>query len=117
MVRLITSKQPIDLTGEPIASEQSLLRTAHRRVTTTPRCVKLTERQKYAKLERVGGRNQQFMANSPEEAGRNFARLVADAADEHEFAERQQFSDDIETNVGFVGRISTVVHVTLSAHS
>lgn len=70
-----------------------------RRLTTTPRCMKLTERQKYARLERVGGRNQQFMANSPEEAGRNFARLVADAAGQNEFSEGQQLADDIETNV------------------
>ncbi|KAI1719682.1 hypothetical protein Ddc_08903 [Ditylenchus destructor] len=44
--------------------------------TSTPKCEKLTSDQKYAKLESVGGRNQQFMANSPEEAGRNFPRLI-----------------------------------------
>ena len=51
----------------------------HRRLplpTTTPKCEKLTEKQKYAKLENIGGRNQQFMANTPEEASLNFPHLL-----------------------------------------
>lgn len=39
-------------------------------------CEKISENKLYQKLEKVGGRNQQFMANSPEEAGRNFADLI-----------------------------------------
>uniref|UniRef100_A0AC34Q3U9 Uncharacterized protein n=1 Tax=Panagrolaimus sp. JU765 TaxID=591449 RepID=A0AC34Q3U9_9BILA len=57
----------------------STTKTPNRRVpvtTTTQKCEQFTEKQKYEKLERVGGRNQQFMANSPEEASKNFPLLV-----------------------------------------
>uniref|UniRef100_A0A915E625 Spaetzle domain-containing protein n=1 Tax=Ditylenchus dipsaci TaxID=166011 RepID=A0A915E625_9BILA len=63
--------------------------------TTTKKCEKLTDEQKYSRLESVGGRNQQFMANSPEEAGRNFPRLVDNL--EHpdgRFYEALNFEDD-----------------------
>ncbi len=53
------------------------------RATTPPRrpidCEKLTIEQLYRKLERVGGRNQRFMAADPDEAGRNFVGLFRDA--------------------------------------
>uniref|UniRef100_A0A914BVX3 Uncharacterized protein n=1 Tax=Acrobeloides nanus TaxID=290746 RepID=A0A914BVX3_9BILA len=50
----------------------------HRRLlpVTTPKCENLSEKQKYTKLESIGGRNQQFMANTPEEAGKNFVNLL-----------------------------------------
>uniref|UniRef100_A0A1I7SIY6 Uncharacterized protein n=1 Tax=Bursaphelenchus xylophilus TaxID=6326 RepID=A0A1I7SIY6_BURXY len=37
---------------------------------------KFTEQEKYIMLERIGGRNQQFMANSADEASRNFPKLL-----------------------------------------
>ncbi|KAI6189607.1 hypothetical protein M3Y97_00026900 [Aphelenchoides bicaudatus] len=40
------------------------------------RCERLTEQQKYIRLQSVGGLNQQYMANSPVEAARNFPRLL-----------------------------------------
>uniref|UniRef100_A0A0N5AEE9 CTCK domain-containing protein n=1 Tax=Syphacia muris TaxID=451379 RepID=A0A0N5AEE9_9BILA len=39
-------------------------------------CKKYTECELYQKLEEIGARNQQFMANSPEEAAKNFATLI-----------------------------------------
>ncbi|VDD96598.1 unnamed protein product [Enterobius vermicularis] len=45
-------------------------------ISPTRVCEKISENKLYQKLEKVGGRNQQFMANSPEEAGRNFADLI-----------------------------------------
>ncbi|CAD5226257.1 unnamed protein product [Bursaphelenchus okinawaensis] len=41
------------------------------------KCQKYTEAQKYLMLERIGGRNQQFMANSADEASRNFPKLIS----------------------------------------
>lgn len=46
-------------------------------ITTTPKCEKFSEKQKYEKLESAGGRNQQFMANTPEEASKNFPPLIS----------------------------------------
>lgn len=40
------------------------------------RCERLTEQQKYVRLQSVGGLNQQYMANSPLEAAKNFAPLL-----------------------------------------
>lgn len=40
------------------------------------KCERLTEQQKYIRLQSVGGLNQQYMANSPLEASRNFPRLL-----------------------------------------
>uniref|UniRef100_A0A914QN62 Uncharacterized protein n=1 Tax=Panagrolaimus davidi TaxID=227884 RepID=A0A914QN62_9BILA len=62
----------------PVSTPGSPSKPFHRRlpISTTPKCEKLTEKQKYAKLESIGGRNQQFMANTPEEASKNFPHLI-----------------------------------------
>ncbi|KAL3083046.1 hypothetical protein niasHS_010848 [Heterodera schachtii] len=52
-----------------------------KRKTKRTKCDRLSETQKYAKLERVGGRNQIFLAASPREAGRNFPALMPKKGD------------------------------------
>uniref|UniRef100_A0A914HH27 Uncharacterized protein n=1 Tax=Globodera rostochiensis TaxID=31243 RepID=A0A914HH27_GLORO len=53
----------------------------HQQQKNRRKCERLSEPQKYAKLERVGGRNQIFLAASPREAGRNFPTLMPKKAD------------------------------------
>uniref|UniRef100_A0AC34FFC3 Uncharacterized protein n=1 Tax=Panagrolaimus sp. ES5 TaxID=591445 RepID=A0AC34FFC3_9BILA len=70
-----TTPSPLPPTSTPGSPSKPF----HRRLplsTTTPKCERLSEKQKYAKLESIGGRNQQFMANTPEEASKNFPHLI-----------------------------------------
>uniref|UniRef100_A0A1I8C214 Uncharacterized protein n=1 Tax=Meloidogyne hapla TaxID=6305 RepID=A0A1I8C214_MELHA len=45
-------------------------------------CKRLSEAQKYDRLEAIGGRNQQFTANSPTEAAKNFPSLLPNPIEE-----------------------------------
>uniref|UniRef100_A0A914WB27 Uncharacterized protein n=1 Tax=Plectus sambesii TaxID=2011161 RepID=A0A914WB27_9BILA len=65
-----------------------------RATTLNPDCHQLTTDELNQKLEKVGGRNQRFMANSPEEAGRNFPGLLPDPEEIHDaVAHPKYFSD------------------------
>uniref|UniRef100_A0A914Z3B4 Uncharacterized protein n=1 Tax=Panagrolaimus superbus TaxID=310955 RepID=A0A914Z3B4_9BILA len=70
----VTTPSPLPPTSTPGSPSKPF----HRRlpISTTPKCERLSEKQKYAKLESIGGRNQQFMANTPEEASKNFPHLI-----------------------------------------
>lgn len=89
-------------------------------------CKKLTNEEKYERLEQVGGRNQQFMANSPIgkcfylnkflEASRNFAQILSNNINQNKeleedylinkknlanWEEERRINDDFE-NVCFI---------------
>jgi hypothetical protein len=83
-------------------SSQALLSTTTpTTITTLPvNCEKLSTDQLYEKLERVGGRNQRFMANTPDEAGRNFVGLLPNPQYIHDaVAQPNDFSTDSISHV------------------
>lgn len=66
-------------------------------------CERLTDQQKYMRLQSVGGFNQIYMANSPVEASRNFPRLLSNYDDvpTSMFSDGTLFSDVSDANVNF----------------
>ncbi|MFH4976629.1 hypothetical protein AB6A40_003338 [Gnathostoma spinigerum] len=63
-------------------------------------CEQFSDEQLYKKLERIGARNQQFMANTPEEAGKYFKDMIPTAPPVGD-------SPDYVTKVAFVGPLGS----------
>lgn len=68
------------------------------------KCERLTEQQKYLKLQNIGGLNQQYMANTPVEASRNFPRLLPTYDDPPTslFSDGAMFSDVSDADVSLI---------------